>query len=146
MSEQWQVTMGPCTIQSHPTRPGNGILLITKTECVSGESEMYPPRDFITKAIVEDVVIRHGKDFLELIANFQKFILGMITVVRDQGCNGDDNYSCTTVDRCYELNRIQRLSLLKYLANEIVSRACELSFNPKDYPTQGDFDKLKGKN
>jgi hypothetical protein len=136
MSGQWQVKFGPCLVMPHPVRDG-GILLVTKTECISGENESHPLIP-VTKETVEEVLRRHGKEFLELIANFQKFVLGMVTVSQDPQPDGYSFY----VERCYELNRVQRLSLLKYLASEIVNRATILGSEPGKYPDVAQFQEM----
>jgi hypothetical protein len=132
----WKVDLGPCSIVPHPIR--NGILLVTKTECMSGECESHPPVE-ITKELVDKVVARHGKEFLELIGSFQKFVLGMVTIVDD--VEPDSNSLSFRVQRCYELNRIQRLALLKYIAQEIVGRAWIIAKYPDRYPDAEQFAK-----
>jgi hypothetical protein len=141
MAEHWEVKLGPCTIMPHPVR--NGIILVTKTECMSGEDEGGYLKSPLRKSDVEACLNRHGKDFLELIGNFQRFVVGMLTLGQ-RGEPDGSGYSIE-VERCYEQNRIQRLSLLKYIANEICLRSHLLGSGAAGYPPQEEFDKMKAK-
>ena len=107
---------------------------------MSGECEGVSKA--ITQQMVETILNRHGKEFEQLIANFQKFIQGMVTVSQQEDPQAHCGYSLA-VERCYELNRQQRLSLLKYLANEIVVRAQMLATTPEKYPSPEEFEKSK---
>ena len=109
---------------------------------MSGESDSIAPGKAITQQMIEAVVHRHGKEFMDLIANFQKFIMGLVTIVHKDDAQAHGGYSLIP-ERCYELNLQQRVSFLKYLANEIVLRAYTLATTPEKYPAPEDFEKSK---